>query len=378
MTIVSDKFYEERERVIQVVNLKAKSISAADHLTSKGNLRGSISPSIKRKIKQLKAQAGNLSLFAFVNLLLNYAYDFGRFFRWSSANKESKTQLQLQALITMDYHRLEKGLALKEPRVGFGQKNIQRLLSNLKTYKKQYGLDTNSQIALNALYEYYLFNRESGVDNTHLYQEITELKEPTSNRDNLMQPGGTLTVTRQSILSSAQLDLKKFFNSRYSIRHFASDEVDLSLIEQATLMAQKTPSVCNRQSSKVYVFSDERKKQQVLSYQNGNRGFGDQASKILIVVSDLESFTSVGERNQCWIDGGMFAMSLVYALHALGLGTCCLNWSVEYSTDKALKRAVGLRDSESVIMMIAVGHLPHKFKVAQSPRKSLEEVLVIK
>ncbi|EAZ90593.1 nitroreductase family protein [Crocosphaera chwakensis] len=143
-------------------------------------------------------------------------------------------------------------------------------------------------------------------------------------------------------------------------------------------MAQKTPSVCNRQSSKVYVFSRDEDKQKILSYQNGNRGFGEQASKVLIVTSNMEHFTSIGERNQCWIDGGMYAMSLVYALHSLGLGTCCLNWSVECRVDKQLREVAEISDSEAVIMMIAVGHLTDELKVAQSPRKKIEDVLIIK
>ena len=114
----------------------------------------------------------------------------------------------------------------------------------------------------------------------------------------------------------------------------------------------------------------------MLSYQNGNRGFGDKASHVLIVTSDLHHFTSAGERNQCWIDGGMFAMSLVYALHSLGLGTCCLNWSVECDQDRALKNNTLISESEAVIMMIAVGVIPEKLNVAVSPRKPLAEVIV--
>lgn len=37
----------------------------------------------------------------------------------------------------------------------------------------------------------------------------------------------------------------------------------------------------------------------------------------------------------------------------------------------------GMPDSDLVIMMIAVGYLPEEFKVAQSPRKPLKEVLII-
>ena len=69
-------------------------------------------------------------------------------------------------------------------------------------------------------------------------------------------------------------------------------------------------------------------------------------------------------------------MSLVYALHSLGLGSCCLNWCVEKETDQKLRRITGIAESEAVIMMIGVGHLPEKLVVARSMRKSLETILV--
>jgi nitroreductase len=187
--------------------------------------------------------------------------------------------------------------------------------------------------------------------------------------------GGIKKVTREKIWIDSKKDLKPFFASRHSVRNFALKEVDINLIEQAVEMAQRSPSVCNRQSSKVYVFSEEHQKKKVLSCQNGNRGFGDQASNVLIITSDLQNFASVGERNQSWIDGGMYAMSLVYALHSLGLGTCCLNWSVEYQVDQQLRQVAGIGDSEVVIMMVAVGHLPNELMVAQSPRKAVNEIL---
>ncbi|MDZ8187299.1 MAG: nitroreductase family protein [Nostoc sp. ChiSLP02] len=318
-------------------------------------------------------------------LLSNYAYDFGRFVRNSSVsvkhpatNLQVETKTQFQARMTIDYHSIEKGLAMKEPRVGFGREVIQRLLSNLPIYLKKYGFDETVQITLNALLAYYSFNLEHGFKDEQLYESILKLKQAIPTYSNSTDEGGIFKLNKKSILDDSRIDLRRFFQSRHSIRHFAPEEVDMCLIEQAVAMAQKTPSVCNRQSSKVYVFSSDEDKQKVLSYQSGNRGFGDQASKVLIVVSDLENFTLMGERNQCWIDGGMYAMSLVYALHSLGLGTCCLNWSVEYSVDKALKQVTNIKDSESIIMMIAVGHLPEELKVAQSPRKAVDEVLIVK
>jgi nitroreductase len=361
----------ERQSVFKFVGekiLKLNSLSAIKTLAR--NLAKALLP---LTMKQSISQKRRLKKFEH-NLKLNYAYDHKRFLTWSSAGKELYSQAQLKALITMDYHRIEKGLALKQPKTGFGRNSVERLLRFCEIYLREHGDDEVIHIAIRSLTEYYHYNLEHGFEDEELYKALVTLKSAAAYSDAFV--GGTISVTKQAILEAGQIDLEAFFKSRYSIRHFAPEDVDINLIEKAIEMAQKTPSVCNRQTSKVYVFSKDEDKQKALSFQNGNRGFGDQASKVLVVVSELENFTSIGERNQAWIDGGMYAMSLVYALHSLGVGTCCLNWSVEAYVDKALKKATGIKDSESVIMMIAVGHIPDVLKVAQSPRKKIHEVMI--
>ncbi len=44
---------------------------------------------------------------------VNFSSDFKCLFKWSFSSNKVSTQTNLRALITMDYHRLEKGLALK-------------------------------------------------------------------------------------------------------------------------------------------------------------------------------------------------------------------------------------------------------------------------
>lgn len=95
-----------------------------------------------------------------------------------------------------------------------------------------------------------------------------------------------------------------------------------------------------------------------------------------MITARLDCFLTVEERYQHWIDGGLFAMSLIYALHSLGLGSCCLNWSVAPATDRAFKEAAGIADDQSIIMLLAVGHLPERLRVARSERRPLDEVLV--
>lgn len=307
----------------------------------------------------------------------NYEYDSARFTRWS-ADRVEKTRANFAALITMDYHRIEKALALREPRPGFGGWFIPRFLENIQKYRVNYGLDRTAEVAINTLGVYERFNTGHGVVMRPVSEAMQTFRDMPSGNRLSCNEGGTTSVSAQVLKDAASLDLQAFFASRHSIRDFSDQEVDVALIEQAVSMAGYTPSVCNRQSWKAYVFSSPEIKQRVLSFQNGNRGFGDQASRVVVVTTDLQAFVTPGERNQCWIDGGMFAMSLVYALHSLGLGTCCLNWSVEMEVDRGMREVAGIPDSEAVIMLIAVGHYSDNLRVAQSARKSLHDVLVFK
>src|SRR3546814_20513526 len=87
---------------------------------------------------------------------------------------------------------------------------------------------------------------------------------------------------------------------------------------EAVELALHSPSVCNRQASYVYCLQSREIIDRALSLQNGNRGFGHEIPCLLILCTDLSAFDTAGERYQHWIDGGMFSMSLVWALHALG------------------------------------------------------------
>jgi nitroreductase len=311
-----------------------------------------------------------------VRLVHNYLYDLGRFRRYS-ANRSSLSRENLRALITMDYHRIEKGLALRDPRVGFGAWFMPRLLSNLQTYRAAYGPDRVFLVAVNALAAYVDFNETSGHQATAVREGLSRLlSEVADAADAGGREGGVRRLSAQEVRKSACHDLDPFFRSRHSIRHFADTPVPRELVEKAVSMAVYSPSVCNRESWRVHVYSDPESRRSVLRHQNGNRGFGDQAAHVLVVTTDIQSFANVGERNQSWIDGGMFAMSLIWALHSLGVGTCSLNFCVEKETDAALRACADIPDSEAVIMMIAVGSLPEEFAVAQSPRRQLGEVIV--
>lgn len=307
-----------------------------------------------------------------LRLWSNYNYDRSRFLRWSSVAGLAGEKQQLCSWIDADAHKIEKALALKSPRPGFGKAVVHRLMENLHDYVERFGPDRSTHVSLNVLRAYVDFGSQHGISHDELAQAISKL----SASGGAPPCGGVSRISREEILAHSKLDLEQFFFSRHSIRHFSDEEVDYSLIERAVYLASKTPTVCNRQSLRVYAYPDPEDRKRVLACQMGNSGFGDQIKVALVVTADSRTFFSVGERNQGWIDGGLFSMSLIYALHSLGLGSCCLNWSVEKENDKALRTVTGIPEAEMVIMMIGVGALPESLLVAQSPRRPVSELLV--
>lgn len=325
--------------------------------------------------KSLKMKLINNKLYILTQLNYNYLIDLITFAKYSGTFNSEKTQLHHEASLIFYYHKIEKGLSLPNPRVGFGKENVYHLVSLLEDYFKKYGWDEVSKVTLNTLYSYYYFNEKNGKKIDDIYNRIDRLNK-TVPQDLKIQIGGVNQLDKRDIVKDF-VDFKDFAYSRYSIRNFSPEEVSLDLIKDAVEIAQKTPSVCNRQTSRVIVFDDEKLKKEVLKYQNGNGGFGQNASKILIVTTQMESFIGAHERNQGYIDGGMYAMSLIYALHSLGVGTCPLNLALNINVDKKLKRAAKINNSEILIMMIAVGNLPEKLKVASSHRRDASEVMTI-
>lgn len=315
-------------------------------------------------------------------LLENYLYDIERYCSFATFTTLPENFENLRARIIAHYHVIEKGLALRNTRLGFAPEIINTLFDLLNLYiEKDYPTyDEQFVAALKALESYCEFHSANGYDIQSILDKLNECLDRIPKchiSSSLKCGGGTLTVFKKDILENASKGFEYLARSRYSIRNFEKGSIDITLIIKAIEISQKTPSVCNRQSSFVYILSDEKAKHDALSCQNGNRGFGHLADKVLVVTANLRSFWSVEDRNQAFIDGGMFGMSLIYALHSLGLGTCTLNWSATKERDLALREVIPIKEEEIVIFMIAVGLLPEKLDIAFSQRKNTGSIVAI-
>lgn len=298
----------------------------------------------------------------------DYLYDFRRFRTHSSALDPRVSRMAVAARITKDYHRIEKGLALPEPRPGFAHQVVEGLMRELPAYEAA-GRDHVSEGARASVRDWVAFHDRLGAEIPAGVRAFVQ------GADNL--EGGSKRLSRAEILAASAIDFERFARMRYSIRQFTGAPVPAAAVIRAVEIALKTPRVCNRESRRVRVAYDPGARARMLSFQNGNRGFGHLAGAVLMITSDLSAFTDFGERNQAWIDGGMFAMSLANALHAQGLGCCMLNSATIGWRDAQLRRALGVPDNEVVITFMAVGQMPESVEVAVSPAPRPAEVLTV-
>lgn len=168
---------------------------------------------------------------------------------------------------------------------------------------------------------------------------------------------------------------QQLVQARRSVRQFKPTAVDVERLSAAVQAAQWSPSACNRQPWRVHVYRQRGQIDALLKLQNGNRGFGHGVPALLILTVDASGFFDASERHQPYIDGGLFTMSLLYALQAQGLASCCLNWCVSPATDRRGHALAGIPEQERILMYLAVGEPAEGCVVPRSPRRGTGTVL---
>jgi nitroreductase len=340
---------------------------------------------IRRVVRRILPNKFRAIMRTFINIykvIINYSYDAYRYIRYSSALTMSGENRfnKLEARIMAHIHSIERGFSLKNTKMNFGRSVINSLISLLYQYVR-YGYSTENGIFLSAisvLETYVSFHKCNNQNVDWLEQEIVKLKGYVKIQSPLYKCG-YFVFCKDEILGASKQDFATFSGSRFSIRDFSEQEVDIEIIKSAVRIAQKAPSACNKQPARVILISNKDIQREVLSLSNGVRGMENSINKLLIITVDLSTLFSIDERNQAYIDGGIFLSSLLYALHYFGLGACPINWSVEKVKDIKLRKLLGnyLKPWENIIAFVAVGNLPEKVKVAVSLRKDLNEVVTV-
>ncbi len=302
--------------------------------------------------------------------LWGFVYDIQRFFLYSAWRSDMKDTIQRNYHMVKIYHALEKSMSFRVRREGSGWSSVYQMLDVLKYSEISKTKGFHDRAAVSVLAKFLKMDENKQAIHATKVRKVldglpfySEAEHGTTNQ--------TLKDFRKGVLASPE----DFFLSRYSLREFQNKSVSRNVIKRAVELAMKTPSVCNRQPWHVYHADDKRIINAALSFQNGNRGFGHAIPNLMVVTSDLKAFMSGAEHYQHWIDGGLFSMSLIYALHSLGVASCALNWSQSPDKDKGFRAKLNIQPSHTVILLLALGWPKKNNRVCCSTRRPSNEVL---
>ena len=322
----------------------------------------SIVKKAKNEIKKLLGKTPEKTLYE------NY---YNKYRRFSFVDGSCTDEKQFEASITRLYHTVEKGLSYLNYRPGFGKENVEALVRSLEQYSKQYSVDKFFyQTALSVLDEYVRKNTEHGVENKELSKRISALPGKKN------EAGGAIKFVPLSSEELSKANYKELVETRHSIRHFSDKPVELERVENAVKLAQYTPSACNRQGWKTYIVNDKAILREVLKNQNGNRGFGQEFDKLLVVVGDLRCFNRDREVFQVYIDGGMYAMRVLDSLYYERIASVPLSASLMKEQEENVRELLKLDPAEVLIMFIGIGNYPDECQTTRSERKPAEYTVI--
>lgn len=295
--------------------------------------------------------------------------DYTRYRKYACASTQQTSDLKnISAMIMMEAHKIEKAFSLPSPRPGFGFLVIRGLIKILQQYQ-DLGYDCDGlefRKAKSVLAEYLRFHDRIEYDLGTIKDEIMPWADMNCDI------GGYHEATTEEWLKKAHGNFEQCALSRSSVRAYGSSPISEETIRDAVRIARKTPSVCNRQAWHTYIVKSLEMKEKLVELQTGCRGFGDTADFMAVITTNIRSFVGPFEKNQSYIDGGLYAMSFMYALHYKGIGACPLHWMVPPERSKKLRELLGIQESENIIMIISAGSLPPILRTAKSARHKVD------
>lgn len=285
-----------------------------------------------------------------------------------STKKSKENQL---TIIISYYHIIEKGLSMPNIKLGFGKDVIKSLIRSLFDYCNSIDdYDLQYIEGIKVLNEYIDFHEKAGyIFENELNNSINEFKTKFN-----IGKSQVLRFRADNYFTYATSGFDLFSNSRHSLRNYDPiEEVSIEQINKALKLCENTPTTCNRQPIKVYVLSKKDEIQRILELQGGNRGFGHLANKVIIITASLCKYGGLTERNQAFIDGGIYLMNLLYSFHFFHIGVCTLNCCNTIATDFELRSILDVKENEVFIAMMSLGLPSNEFSVPKSLRYSYKE-----
>lgn len=332
-------------------------------------LKKILRPYLWAKLRNTKHNVLDLTL-----LVRNSFIDAKLFYIHSMVFKDD-TFNKIESRIILHYHGIEKGFLFENFKHRFGALRVIELVKLLKN-KDVVKNHKQSQIAAAylAMCKYYEKHLNDGIDISDYFKiEDYDFFKSLSTLDlDIIKEHN-----RSDFFGKSNANFLEFSKSRGSIRSFTGEKIPIETINKIIDLAKTAPSVCNRQPTKIYYVESKLTIDRIFDIQQGLKGYSDEIVQLLVLVSDRNYFYSIGERNQLYIDGGIFLMNLLYAIHFYKVGACPAHWGLNYQQEKRIHKELNLNKSEKVICLIPIGIPKNEFKTTLSLRRNNDEILKI-
>ncbi|CEP36875.1 Putative uncharacterized protein [Halomonas sp. R57-5] len=305
--------------------------------------------------------------------------DSDRYIKFYAQNMVSNSEGNARSVIMFNAHAVEKGLSRANFRPGFGKIAIPKLAAEMNSWVES-GKSTDDsffKIGAAVMRAYFDHHKTIGY-NVSEFRALfkPEVLEHVEKAD--AQAGGVQAAHLERATSEAEYYEKSFSSvafGRRSVREFLDQKIDNTHILNAIKVAAQAPSVCNRQPARVFQFDDKQLMQNALKLQGGWSGY-DMPPKLLLVTSDLSAYVFADERNQAFIDGGLFLMNLLLGLENVGLGACPLNTAMSTDQVNQARKLLGIPESHVFIAFVAVGYHDSDALVPKSMRLDVTDILL--
>lgn len=276
-------------------------------------------------------------------------------------------------------HAIEKGLSHTQFKSGFGKISVPALAKEMNSWLT-IGHDAQDQFfrtSASVMNTYFERHKALNVDVSGFWKMYNADVQAVINAANNSE-GGVLAAgsVRESVVETAgDRNFLDVLYARRSVREFTAQPVFQEEIARAVQIAMQAPSVCNRQAARVHQIDDPRLIKAALKIQGGISGY-EPPPKLLLVTSDLRAFLFAAERNQPFVDGGLFMMTLLLGLTQIGLGSCSLNTAMGTERENQIRKILKIPEHEVFISFIAVGHYDPEVLVPKSRRIGVDDVII--
>lgn len=282
--------------------------------------------------------------------LREFYHDSASYVRYNIDGARTSEKERLISRMLLTAHSLEKGMCFEIKKKNWGEAKAKNLLQTILKYER-YGQDEYFSLALNVLYKY-----SQDKDSSNDVNLVNGIKVIAKKHETLLKPDsyGVKRVGKNKKFD--ENELVDFFSSRSSVRFYKDKNVANSDIQKAYEIAKLTPTACNRQTCKVYVYKDATVKKQILDNQLGDQGWANKAPVLFVVTSDLSRFGGTYEHSQALIDGGLFAMNFVWGLHLYHIASCFKMFIREHRRQVEFQKICGIPENETPTVLILGGY----------------------